>query len=268
MSEQVRQPRISQSGETGEIQLKNISASWAKNPSARKELLELIKRPADGNEKVTLDDIAAHLHIGLGGLRRTAEQWGGPHLDPVEAIKRVLEAVEKRDVENQKKERPENFRQKLIALEPSLKSFAISLTHNEETAKDLVQDTLLRAWEHYEDFTWGELGAWVFSIMKNSHFVRLKTEKSRRFQEPEIERDLYNGGSLFPTQGEAVDYKRVMEVVQRLPPECRQTYLLRRQGGLALEEIASVLNIPVGTVKSRVSRAEAEIDAAFPGLRK
>src|SRR5690242_16116251 len=68
---------------------------------------------------------------------------------------------------------PPDLREALLAAIPSLRAFAMSLTHNLDAADDLVQDTILRAWKSIDRFAVGtNLNAWLFTILRNAFLSR------------------------------------------------------------------------------------------------
>ena len=148
----------------------------------------------------------------------------------------------------------------------SLFSTARRLTGNQADAEDLVQETYLRAFRSYASFTAGtNLRAWLFRILTNTHINRFRA-KQRRVDETELDdledfylykrlQDRRNFGQsaedeLLQTFSEA----EVVAAVESLPENYRMAVLLADVEGFAYKEIAEILDIPIGTVMSRLHR--------------
>jgi RNA polymerase sigma-70 factor (ECF subfamily) len=140
---------------------------------------------------------------------------------------------------------------------PRLRRYAHALMRNATDADDLVQETLLRAlskshlWQEGSD-----LRAWLFTIMHNSRVndVRRAVRTGISASEDELGRIGVSGG-----QHERISLGEVQAAIDRLPEEQRATILLVGLEGLDYEEAAAVLGIPLGTVRSRLSRARAQL---------
>ena len=73
---------------------------------------------------------------------------------------------------------PDSFKTDLLALLPSLRAFAFSLARNRERADDLVQDTVIRAWEKHASFTEGtNMRAWLFTILRNCFYSEIRKRR-------------------------------------------------------------------------------------------
>ena len=149
---------------------------------------------------------------------------------------------------------------------PSLYSHALRLTRNAADAEDLVQETYLKAFRSYESFTAGtNLRAWLFRILTNSQINRYRA-KQRRPEETELDDvgDLYlykklavPGAIGRSAEDELMDLFSESEVVaamDALPDNYRTAVLLADVEGFAYKEIAEMLDIPIGTVMSRLHR--------------
>jgi RNA polymerase sigma-70 factor, ECF subfamily len=136
---------------------------------------------------------------------------------------------------------------------PRLRRYARALTRNAERADDLVQETLLRAiskghlWQPGTD-----LRAWLFTIMHNQH-VNLV----RRAMRDETSIDLEQMSSALVATSDPTGSRQLRELehgLACLPEEQRSVILLVGLEGMSYESTAQILNIPVGTVRSRLSR--------------
>jgi RNA polymerase sigma-70 factor, ECF subfamily len=153
------------------------------------------------------------------------------------------------------------------ALIPRLRRYARAMVHDPVAADDLVQDCLVRAlgkihlWEKGTD-----LRAWLFTILHNQH-ISLARQAAR--QRDIIELQKFKPGSpLSPGQMVRLELRDLKRAIARLPKEQRSVILLVGLEGMRYEEVASVVNLPVGTVRSRVSRGRETLrmmTGLFPG---
>lgn len=151
----------------------------------------------------------------------------------------------------------DRLREALIALIPNLRAFAISISRDIHRADDLVQETLLRAWDYRATFKEGtNLKAWLFTILRNAYFnENRKLERQFAHGEHadhpqlviEAPQDLY------------LEFKAMLKGLTELSPEHREVLILVAAEGLSYEEAAVICGCAVGTVKSRLSRARERL---------
>jgi RNA polymerase sigma-70 factor, ECF subfamily len=149
------------------------------------------------------------------------------------------------------------LRQALLGLIPTLRAFAVSLCGDIERADDLVQETLLKAWDHLESFQEGtNLRAWLFTILRNTYF----SECRRRRREVE-DRDGNKAADLavYPGQQGHLDMQDFRLALNKLPADQREALILVGAAGFSYEEAANVSGCAVGTIKSRVNRARVKL---------
>jgi RNA polymerase sigma-70 factor (ECF subfamily) len=156
----------------------------------------------------------------------------------------------------------------------SLYTAALRLTRNPEDGKDLLQDTVLRAYKYFDQFESGtNCRAWMLTIMYNlfrSAYRRGHREQlavtSEEFQQ-EVEADADNERDSSENPEEFVARRKLGRIIERaltdLPNEFREALLLVDLHELDYQEVAMVLEIPLGTVKSRVSRGRAMMRVAL-----
>lgn len=156
---------------------------------------------------------------------------------------------------------------------PSLRAYAMSLTRNVSAADDLVQDTIVKAWTNIDKFTVGtNLQAWLFTIQRNTYYSSLR-KRRREVADP----DGIHAQSLFvkPDHDGRLAYGDFQRAFDQLSPEHREVLTLVGASGFSCEEAAAMMNVAVGTVKSRASRARkrlselmflAEGEGAFSGV--
>ena len=151
---------------------------------------------------------------------------------------------------------------------PSLYTAALRMTRNPADAEDLVQDTYLKAYRAFESFQEGtNLKAWLYRILTNT-FINTYRAKKRRPEESDIDdvEQLYLYRRLGGLEGaqsgrsaeeEVLDHfteADVKDAVESLPEQFRLAVLLGDVEGFSYKEIAEILDIPIGTVMSRLHR--------------
>jgi len=144
---------------------------------------------------------------------------------------------------------------------PRLHRYARALRRNREDADDLVQDTLERAWMRAG--LWpgvGDMRGWLFSIMHNLHIDAL-----RRGHLDLVDVEQLPDIPVAATQSERLALRDLDAALALLPFEQRQVLLLVALEGMAYAEIAEALDIPIGTVMSRVSRGRERLGALING---
>ena len=154
----------------------------------------------------------------------------------------------------------ESLRQEIAALTPRLRRYATVLTRDAVAADDLVQDCLTRAlgklslWEEGTD-----LRAWLFTILYHQH-VTFARRHARHVACIKSQKNSA-GPTLAPTQAVRLELRDLERALALLPEEQRSVILLVGLEGMGYEEAASVVNLPVGTVRSRVSRGRETLRA-------
>jgi RNA polymerase sigma-70 factor (ECF subfamily) len=138
------------------------------------------------------------------------------------------------------------------ALIPRLTRFARALTHDIVNADDLVQESLARALAKlhlWQDGT--DLRAWLFTILHHQHVshVRRAAREGNQFQLSE-----WDGAPLEPSQGRRLELRDLERAINKLSNEQRSAILLVGAEEMQYDEAAALLNLPIGTVRSRVSR--------------
>jgi RNA polymerase sigma-70 factor (ECF subfamily) len=155
----------------------------------------------------------------------------------------------------------------------SLYTAALRMTRNPSDAEDLVQETYLKAYRAYGTFTEGtNLKAWLYKILTNT-FINSYRSRKRRPEQTDIDdvEDLYLyrrlGGLEAASAGrsaeeEVMDHFTEADVkaaVEALPEQFRMAVLLADVEGFSYKEIADILDIPIGTVMSRLHRGRRSL---------
>lgn len=152
---------------------------------------------------------------------------------------------------------PNTFKNDLLAIIPNLRAFALSLTRASDRADDLVQETLMKAWNKHELFQEGtNLKAWVFTIMRNEFYSQMR-KKGREVQDSEG--ILASQMAVHPEQQGHMDMHDFRAALEQLPEDQREALVLVGASGFSYEEAAEIAGIAVGTMKSRVSRARTRL---------
>ena len=157
-------------------------------------------------------------------------------------------------------ERREQFEREALVHLDALYSFALKLTRARDDAEDLVSDTVLRAFDRWEQYQLGtNVRAWLFTILYHTFVSRKRRIDAREVQLPEDP----EGWSAFEAVGESdpegkfydsfID-EEVTREIDKLPEDYRTAVVLSDIQGLRYAEIAEILSIPEGTVKSRLFR--------------
>ncbi len=160
----------------------------------------------------------------------------------------------------------DDIRQQMVALLPRLRRFAYVLTRDLELADDLVQDVCLRALDRIGQWEEGtRLDSWLFRIAQNIWFDRLRSLKSRGQMET-----IDDGGEFMGEDGRDIAESRlalsdIANALEKLSPEQQVLIALVCVDGLSYKEAADTLQVPIGTVMSRLARARQALFAAMHG---
>ncbi len=168
---------------------------------------------------------------------------------------------------------PANFADDAMPLMSSLYSSALRMTRNAADAEDLVQETYLKGYRAYERFEAGtNLKAWLHRIQTNT-YINDYRKKQRRPDETDLAdvEDLYLYRRLGGLEGARIGRSaeddlldlfaehEVKEAVESLPDHYRLPVLLADVEGFAYKEIAEILDVPIGTVMSRLHRGRKQL---------
>jgi RNA polymerase sigma-70 factor, ECF subfamily len=169
------------------------------------------------------------------------------------------------------------FAEQALPFAPQLYSAALRMTRNQPDAEDLLQETYLRAYRGFEGFTEGtNLRAWLFRILTNT-FINIYRARQRRPVETDLAdvEDLYlyrRLGSLDAVmasrsaEDQLIDMftdDEVKQALEDLPENFRLPVLLADVEGFSYKEIAEILDIPIGTVMSRLHRGRKAMQRAL-----
>lgn len=149
------------------------------------------------------------------------------------------------------------LKQAMLGLIPNLRAFAVSLCGDVERADDLVQETLLKAWNHFDSFQEGtNLRAWLFTILRNTYFSECRR---RRREVEDRDGNRAAGLAVHPDQPGHLDMQDFRAALNVLPPDQREALVLVGAAGFSYDEAAAISGCAVGTIKSRVNRARSKL---------
>lgn len=169
------------------------------------------------------------------------------------------------------------FEQDAMPLASQLYGAAMRLTRNPSDAEDLVQETFLKAYRAYDTFESGtNIKAWLYRILTNT-FINNYRRDTRRPQETDLgdledvylfrrmNRDTSTGSTSSAEQQllEGLVESDIKEAVESLPESFRMVVLLADLEGFSYKEIAEILDIPIGTVMSRLHRGRKALQRAL-----
>jgi RNA polymerase sigma-70 factor (ECF subfamily) len=161
----------------------------------------------------------------------------------------------------------ERFERDTAPLLDSLYGAALRMTRNPTDAEDLVQDTMLRAYRAFDRFEPGtNLKAWLFRIMTNAYIntYRKRQREPRRVSSDEVEdfdlyQELKNHDPRFSATPESIVLDSlvdsdIVEAIEELPEQFRLAVVLSDIEGFTYAEMAEIMDVPIGTVMSRLHR--------------
>jgi len=157
-----------------------------------------------------------------------------------------------------------DFEREMLPHLDALYNFAIRLTTDPIDAEDLVQDTIVKAFRFFSSYEKGtNAKAWLFRILKNSYINNYR-KKSKQPQQVDYDEVSTYYESVRSEQSDTTDMEDIMyrdmlddhitKALQRLPEDFRTVVLLCDVEGFTYEEIANMLDVPIGTIRSRLHR--------------
>lgn len=158
-----------------------------------------------------------------------------------------------------------DVRQEIVALLPRLRRFACALTGSLDDADDIVQAACEKALTRLDQFTPGtRCDQWMFQIVRTTWIDKLRHSKRREGISGSADVDLVGYDARIYQQTEArMDLDIIKREISQLPEEQRVVLVLVTVDGRSYQEAASMLDIPIGTVMSRLSRARRRLAEAL-----
>jgi RNA polymerase sigma-70 factor (ECF subfamily) len=170
------------------------------------------------------------------------------------------------------------FQTEAIPHQSALYNYALKIVRNPDDAQDLVQDTYYKAYKSYHQFKSGTNSkAWMFMILKNTfinNYRKLKREPSKVDYDDieniyeEIKSDWTNDNNLDLDFYQNLLDDDLSAALAKLPIKMKEVFLLCDLEGYSYEEIADIVKVPVGTVRSRLHRARKFLQEELFGYAK
>ena len=136
-------------------------------------------------------------------------------------------------------------------------NFARWLTGNDEDAADIVQEAFLKAYKSFDGYRGGDSKSWLLSIVRNTFYTQYRNQKkySRAFDsEYKTDDKLIDSSDPEVIYIQKENIQLLKNALEKLPLEFREVITLREMEGLSYKEISDILEIPQGTVMSRLAR--------------
>ena len=175
-------------------------------------------------------------------------------------------------------EKQNEFQNVVMPHKNDLYNYALAIARNSDDAQDLVQETYFKAYKNYHQFEGGTNSkAWMFMILKNTfinNYRKLKREPSK-VDYDEIE-DIYENIKSEQSKDNNLDldfYNNLFDddlssALAKLPEKMKEVFLLCDLEGYSYEEISEIVDIPIGTVRSRLHRARKLLQDELFGYAK
>ena len=148
--------------------------------------------------------------------------------------------------------------------------FARWLSRAPADADDVVQEAILRAFRGFDALRGSNVKAWLLAIVRNCHSTALKQQQRRGFVQLPEENDAQDGYAMTATTPDPEsasirrDEQRTLDrLIAALPEEHRTVLILREIEEMDYRQIATVTNVPIGTVMSRLARSRAALKARW-----
>jgi RNA polymerase sigma-70 factor, ECF subfamily len=150
-----------------------------------------------------------------------------------------------------------SLRQEILATVPRLRAFAVSLTASSDRADDLVQETMVRALTHIDQFQPGtNMRAWLFTILRNQFNSEYR---ARRWVIEDSDGIYVDALKTVPEQSSWLEFQELRGALAKLSPEQREAVVLVGASGMTYEEAADICGCAIGTIKSRVNRGRSRL---------
>ena len=155
----------------------------------------------------------------------------------------------------------ESFEQDVLPHLNSAYNLARWLTRDDQNAQDIVQEAFLRAFKAYRGFRGGDARPWLMKIVRNVYYTSLQKKASHEFVD--FEDDLLtdnqpssNAEQLLINESNGHLVRKALEMI---PPRSREILVLREVESMSYKEISTIMEVPIGTVMSTLSRARARL---------
>jgi RNA polymerase sigma-70 factor (ECF subfamily) len=156
------------------------------------------------------------------------------------------------------------FEQLVLPHLNSAANLARWLLRNRADSEDVVQEAMLRAFRHFDQFRGGDARAWLLQIVRNSCYTWLQGNRPADLM-AEFNEEVHQQQSQTPESltVQADERKRLAQALETLPARAREVLVLRELEGCSYKEIAEIAGIPIGTVMSTLARARERLHRAL-----
>jgi RNA polymerase sigma-70 factor (ECF subfamily) len=143
------------------------------------------------------------------------------------------------------------------------------LVRNDDDAEDLAQEAFLRAFKFFGGFHGGNSRAWLLTIVRNTCYTWLQQNRAHEVLTL-FDEELHSVQDANPETIllESVDRQMLRQALEELPVEFREVVILRELEGLSYKEIANIVDVPVGTVMSRLARARKRLQLCLTARKE
>jgi RNA polymerase sigma-70 factor (ECF subfamily) len=168
------------------------------------------------------------------------------------------------------------FHQTIVPYMDAAYNFARFLSRDQDAAQDILQDAFLRACRSFSGYRGGDPRAWIFSIVRNCYHAWLIEKRRKSRVEIPMPGQTEQDGERSPdfdvaseadtpemTMIHTTESLRVRKVIGALPEAMREVLVLRELEDLSYRQIAEIVDVPIGTVMSRLARARQEFADAW-----
>ncbi len=147
-------------------------------------------------------------------------------------------------------------------------NFAYSYLNDHFEAEDITQEVFFKVYLNLKNFRSGSnFNAWIYSIAKNLIIDKLRQRKRRQEEVPLQSDQAVSSSDPAEEYRRKRDIELVRKAISMLPEEFREIIILRDVNELSYEEISAILNLPMGTVKSRINRARLKLYEILKEMR-
>ena len=146
---------------------------------------------------------------------------------------------------------PPSFDAQILALLPQLRRYSRSLTRSDAESEDLLQDCVEKALVNRAQWRGANIRAWAYRIMTNLH-LNARRAIARR---PCVGMEEAEGVASSTLPADPLEHNRLVRALEDIPKEARAVLMLVAVEGHSYQEVAGIMEIPIGTVMSRLSRA-------------
>ncbi len=199
-------------------------------------------------------------------------------MDKPDQTRHVKPGTKKETLTREERQKQLEFQKEEVGHLNSLYNYALHLTMNPDDAEDLVQETYLKAYRFFNSFERGtNCKAWLFKILKNNYINRFrKNSKEPGKVDYDLIKDFYH--SIKDVQNDTSEadsdyfhsllHEEVYQALHSLPEEFREVIQLCDIEGFTYEEIANMVESPIGTVRSRLYRGRKLLREQLEGYAK